>query len=85
MDNENAVLYKETLFDKIFKPEIITLENGHTVRRRRSRAPFIVLALVIAILWAVKMTGFDPSEIVRRFAKMLDLMKKIFLLLHILT
>ena len=79
MDNENtSVLYKETLYDKIFKPEIVTLPNGHTVRRRRSRAPFIVLALVIAILWAVKMTGFDPSEIVRRFAKMLDLMKKIF-------
>ena len=79
MDNENtSVLYKETLYDKIFKPEIMTLPNGHTVRRRRSRAPFIVLALVIAILWAVKMTGFDPSEIVRRFAKMLDLMKKIF-------
>ena len=79
MDNENtSVLYKETLYDKIFKPEIVTLPNGHTVRRRRSRAPFIVLALVIAILWAVKMTGFDPSEIVRRFAKMMDLMKKIF-------
>ena len=79
MDNENtSVLYKETLYDKIFKPEIVTLPNGHTVRRRRSRAPFIVLALVIAILWAVKMTGFDPSEIVRRLTKMLDLMKKIF-------
>ena len=79
MDNENtSVLYKETLYDKIFKPEIVTLPNGHTVRRRRSRTPFIVLALVIAILWAVKMTGFDPSEIVRRFAKMMDLMKKIF-------
>ncbi len=79
MDNENtSVLYKETFYDKIFKPEIVTLPNGHTVRRRRSRTPFIVLALVIAILWAVKMTGFDPSEIVRRFAKMMDLMKKIF-------
>ena len=28
MDNENAVLFKETFFDKIFKPEIITLENA---------------------------------------------------------
>ena len=33
MDNENTALYKETLFDKIFKPQVITLENGHTVRR----------------------------------------------------
>ena len=27
MDNENTALYKETLFDKIFKPQVITLEN----------------------------------------------------------
>ncbi|MDD5864379.1 MAG: phosphonate ABC transporter, permease protein PhnE [Firmicutes bacterium] len=79
MDNENApVLYKETLYDKIFKPETVTLPNGHTVRRRRSRAPFIVLALVVTIFWAVKMTGFDLTVIVSRFSKMMDLMKKIF-------
>lgn len=78
MDNENAVLYKETLFDKIFKPEIITLENGHTVRRRRSRTPFIVIGLVLAIVWALKMTGFDMMTIISRFSKMLDLLKKIF-------
>ena len=78
MDNENAVLYKETLFDKIFKPEIITLENGHTVRRRRSRTPFIVIGLVLAIVWALKMTGFDMMTIISRFPKMLDLLKKIF-------
>ena len=35
MENENVALYKETFFDKIFKPEIITLANGHTVRRRK--------------------------------------------------
>ena len=46
MDNENsAVLYKETLYDKIFKPQVITLANGHSVRRRRSRAPLIVVLL----------------------------------------
>ena len=78
MDNENAVLFKETFFDKIFKPEIITLENGHTVRRRRSRTPFIVIGLVLAIVWALKMTGFDMMTIVSRFSKMLDLLKKIF-------
>ena len=79
MDNENApVLYKETFYDKIFKPETVTLPNGHTVRRRRSRTPFIVAALVLAIVWAVKMTGFDLGVIVSRFSKMMDLMEKIF-------
>ena len=78
MDNENAVLYKETFFDKIFKPEVITLENGHTVRRRRSRTPFIIIGMVLVILWALRMTEFDIMVIIDRFAKMLDLLKKIF-------
>lgn len=78
MDNENAVLYKETFFDKIFKPEIISLANGHTVRRRRSRTPFILAALVLVILWALRMTEFDMMVILDRFEKMLDLMKKLF-------
>lgn len=78
MDNENTALYRETFFDKIFKPQVITLENGHTVRRPRSRTPLIVLALALAIVWALKMTGFDLAVIVSRFSKMLDLLKKIF-------
>lgn len=78
MDNENVVLYKETFFDKIFKPEIITLANGHCVRRRRSRMPFVIAAVVLVILWALKMTEFDFMVIIERFTKMLDLLKKIF-------
>ncbi len=79
MDNETAaVLYKETLYDKIFKPQTVTLPNGHSVRRRRSRTPLILLALVLVICWAVKMTGFQPSVIIERFSKMLDLLTKIF-------
>ena len=78
MDNEIITLYKETFFDKIFKPEIITLANGHTVRRRRSRTPFIIAVLVLVIFWALKMTEFDFMVIIERFTKMLDLLKKIF-------
>ena len=78
MDNENVVLYKETFFDKIFKPEVITLENGHSVRRRRSRTPFIVIALILVIFWALKMTEFDMMIVINRFSKLMDLMKKLF-------
>ena len=78
MDNENTVLYKETFFDKIFKPEIITLENGHSVRRRRSRTPFIVAIMVLVICWALHMTEFDLMVIIDRFDKLMDLMKKLF-------
>ena len=79
MDNENsAVLYKETLYDKIFKPQVITLDNGHTVRRRRSRTPVILLGLALVIAWALHMTGFSLATIVNRFPKLMDLMKKLF-------
>ncbi len=77
MDNENTVLYKETLFDKIFKPEIITLSNGHSVRRCKSRTPLIVATLVLVILWALYMTEFDIRVIFNRFEKLVDLLKKL--------
>ena len=79
MDHENsAVLYKETLYDKIFTPPAITLANGHSVRRRRSRAPLIVVLLALAIWLSLRMTGFDIAVVIHKFSKMLDLLAKIF-------
>ena len=69
---------KVKLFDRIFKPQVITLPNGKTVNRPRSRMPLILLALVLVLYWALRMTGFDLSVITTRFGKMLDLLKKIF-------
>ena len=37
-----------------------------------------MICLALAIVWALKMTGFDLAVIVSRFSKMLDLLKKIF-------
>ena len=79
MENENSpVVIKETLYDKIFKPQKITLQNGHSVMRRRSRAPLILLLLAAAIVLSLKMTGFDMGLVIKKFGKMLDLMKKIW-------
>lgn len=75
---KQTALYKETFFDRIFRPQVITLENGHTVRRRRSRTPLILLVLALVIFWALRMTGFSLAVIVNRFPKLLDLMKKLF-------
>ncbi len=69
---------KGKLFDRIFKPQVITLENGKTVQRPRSRMPLILIVLVLVLYWALQMTGFDLSVITSRFNKMLDLLKKIF-------
>ena len=79
MENENSpVVIKETLYDKIFKPQKITLQNGHSVMRRRSRAPLILLLLAAAIVLSLKMTGFDMGLVIKKFGKMLDLMQKIW-------
>lgn len=68
---------KVKLFDRIFKPQQIVLANGHEVSRPRSRTPLIVILLVLAVFWAIRMTGFDISVIVNRFGKLVDLLKKI--------
>lgn len=76
--NNNEQILKLTLFDKIFKPQKIVLENGHSVLRRRSRTPIILVLLILAVWIAVRMTGFSLSTIITRFDKLLDLMKKLF-------
>ena len=78
MDNELNSGVKLTWFDKIFKPELITLPNGHSTIRRRSRVPFIVALLVLAIVLSLRMTGFDLGLIIRKFDKLMDLMVKLF-------
>lgn len=77
MENENSpVIIKETLYDKIFKPQRITLANGHSVLRRRSRAPLIIILLAAAIYLSLIMTGFDIGTVINKFSKMLDLLKR---------
>ena len=78
MENEVNSVVKLTWFDKIFKPQVITLANGHSTIRRRSRAPIIVLLLVVAIVLSLNMTGFDLGLIFRKFNKLMDLMFKLF-------
>lgn len=79
MENNNTTgLIKLTLYDRIFRPQTITLANGHTVIRRRSRLPLILVILVAAIWLSLEMTGFELSVIFKKFSKLLDLLEKIF-------
>lgn len=78
MDNENVSQVKLTWFDKIFKPQVITLPNGHSTIRRRSRAPLIIALVLLAIVLSLRMTGFDLSIIIKKFDKLLDLLVKLF-------
>ena len=74
----SATEYRVPLFDRIFKPEAITLPNGHVVMRPRSRTPLIA-AVVIAAIWAsVLLTGFDVGILIRRGYQFTVILKQIF-------
>ena len=66
------------LFDRIFKPEQITLPNGHTVNRPRSRTPLIAAVVIFALALSVKVTGFDLSIIFRRANQLTKILGQIF-------
>ena len=66
------------LFDRIFKPEQITLPNGHTVNRPRSRTPLIAAVVIAALALSVRVTGFDLSIIFRRANQLTKILGQIF-------
>ena len=75
---ENTSPLKLTWCDKIFKPQVITIPNGHTTVRRRSRAPLILILLAAAVFLSLRMTGFSLAVVVTKFDKLLDLFTKLF-------
>ena len=69
---------KTPLFDRVFKPEIITLENGHTVTRPRSRTPLIALLVFAALAISVHVTGFNLAIIAKRANQLTKILSQIF-------
>ena len=69
---------KLPLFDRVFKPEHIVLENGHSVDRPKSRIPLILLCLAIVIWISIYATGFSLSTIVKRASELTVILGQIF-------
>ena len=69
---------KVKLFDRIFKPQVITISNGHTTVRPRSRMPLILIVLFIVLFWAFKMTGFSFATVFSRINELFVILGKIF-------
>ena len=69
---------KVKLFDRIFKPQVITIANGHTTVRPRSRMPLILIMLFIVLFWAFKMTGFSFATVFSRINELFVILGKIF-------
>ena len=77
-DHKHDVKDNTPLFDRIFKPELIVLPNGHSVSRPRSRMPLILLVLFIAIIIAARATGFDFKLLFNRINQLGVILGKIF-------
>lgn len=75
---EKEITVKPALFDRIFKPELITLSNGHTVKRPRSRMFLIIGILAIAVIISIQMTGFDLGILISRGNQLTVILFKIF-------
>ncbi|MCA1056985.1 phosphonate ABC transporter, permease protein PhnE [Rossellomorea aquimaris] len=54
------------MYDKIFPPKRIELENGKVVLEKRSRVPFILLIVFIAVYYSAQATGFSFEVIIKR-------------------
>lgn len=69
---------RPVLFDRIFKPEHIILENGHTIDRPKSRMPLILTVLVIVVWISVVATGFNFHTIIDRRNQLTVILSQIF-------
>ena len=67
-----------TAFDRVFKPEVITLPNGSVVTRRRSRVPLAIVALVALGALSVRITGFNFATLARRGGEFFTILGQMF-------
>ncbi len=66
------------LFDRIFKPRVITLANGHTVNKPYSKKPLITLTVLIVMLISIKVTRFDIYLLTSRINEFTTILNQIF-------
>ena len=70
--------YRVPLFDRIFPPKQITLPNGHTVSKPRSRTPLILVTLALVLWGCFALTDCDFSVIFTRGKQLTFILGKMF-------
>lgn len=68
----------DKLFNKFFKPEVITLESGNSVERPRSKKILILSILFIVVYVSLKVTGFNLTIIIKRSNQLTVILSQIF-------
>ena len=69
---------KTKLFDRVFKPEHIVLDNGHTIDRPKSKMPLIFAGVFVVVFASVQLTGFDLGIVISRIGQLWAILGKIF-------
>ena len=67
-----------SLYDKIFPPKEYTLANGKTVSKPASRMPLVCLIVVLMCAVSVRVTGFDPSVLIKRGEQFFVILEEMF-------
>ena len=67
-----------SLYDRIFRPRRYTLSDGTVVEEKCSRAPLVILILVLLTAVSVRVTGFNFSVLVKKGSKFFDILKAMF-------
>lgn len=67
--NSSRASNKSSLYDRIFRPRVYTLPDGSVSQERASRAPLVLLLLLVAVLISVKVTGFSFSVLAKNGSK----------------
>ncbi len=78
MTEKPAEKQKAALFDRIFKPTTIVLENGHSVTAAKSRTPFYLVLVLIAVVISLYVTDFNLGIVISRFHQLGVILGKIF-------
>jgi phosphonate transport system permease protein len=67
-----------TFYDKIFPPTTITLPNGKTVQKPRSRAPITVIVFIALAVLSVKVTDFNLEILSSRIGQFFVMLQRMF-------
>ena len=62
----------------IFKPEKIVLNNGKEIQPKTSVTPFVIIGLILALIVAGNITGFNFETIMKRGNQFFVILKDMF-------
>lgn len=76
--SEQETFLNLTLYDRIFKPQVMTLKNGHTVLKKRSRLPLYAFLFIVVVSASFYFTGFDLILLTKRIHHLGGILIKLF-------